>query len=65
MLVAHITGVPRILVVAPELPRLIEKIDRMFHNAMIELGVSTVMTVSLVACLVMLRKRSAAAVERS
>lgn len=65
MLVAHITGVRRILVVAPELPRLIEKIDRMFHNAMIELGVSTVMTVSLVACLVMLRKRSAAAVERS
>jgi ABC-type branched-subunit amino acid transport system ATPase component len=38
----------RILVVAPELPRLIEKSDTMFHNAMIELRASTVMTVSLV-----------------
>ena len=64
MLVALIAGIRRILVVAPELPRLIEKSDTMFHNAMIELGVSTVMTVSLVACLVMLRKRSAVAVEQ-
>jgi hypothetical protein len=47
-----------------ELPRLIEKGDTTFHNAMIELGVFMVMTVSLVACLVMLRKRSAVAVEQ-
>ncbi len=65
MLIALIAGVRRILVVAPELPRLIEKGDTTFHNAMIELGAFMVMTVSLVACLVMLRKRSAVAVERA
>jgi hypothetical protein len=40
VLIALIAGVRRILVVAPELPRLIEKGDTTFHNAMIELGCS-------------------------
>jgi uncharacterized membrane protein (DUF373 family) len=57
VLVALIASVRRILVLAPELPKVVEKGDVQFQNAMIELGVLTFMTISLVLCLVMLRKR--------
>src|SRR5215472_3165017 len=46
-----------ILMLAPELPKVAEKGDVQFQNAMIELGVLTIMTLSLVFCLVLLRKR--------
>ena len=62
VLVALIAGVRRILVVTPELPKLVEQGDAPFRNAMIELGVLTVMTLSLVWCLVVLRKRHPEAV---
>jgi hypothetical protein len=42
---------------SPELPKVLEKGDAQFQNAMIELAVLTVMTLSLVFCLVLLRKR--------
>jgi hypothetical protein len=57
VLVALIAGVRRILVLAPELPKVLEKGDAQFQNAMIELAVLTIMTLSLVFCLVLLRKR--------
>jgi hypothetical protein len=57
VLVALIAGVRRVLVLAPELPKVLEKGDAQFQNAMIELAVLTVMTLSLVFCLVLLRKR--------
>jgi uncharacterized membrane protein (DUF373 family) len=57
VLVALIASVRRILVLAPELPKVAEKGDVQFQNAMIELGVLTIMTLSLVFCLVLLRKR--------
>src|SRR5215510_16500250 len=57
VLVALIASVRRILVLAPELPKVVEQGDAQFQNAMIELGVLTVMTLSLVFCLVLLRKR--------
>src|SRR5262250_1751126 len=62
VLVALIASVRRILVLAPELPKVAEKGDVQFQNAMIELGVLTVMTLSLVFCLVLLRKRHPEAV---
>ena len=62
VLVALIASVRRILVLAPELPKVVEKGDVQFQNAMIELGVLTVMTLSLVFCLVLLRKRHPEAV---
>ena len=40
-----------------ELPKVLEKGDAQFQNAMIELAVLTVMSLSLVFCLVLLRKR--------
>ena len=62
VLVALIASVRRILVLAPELPKVVEKGDAQFQNAMIELSVLTVMTLSLVFCLVLLRKRHPEAV---
>ena len=41
---------------------MLEKGDAQFQNAMIELAVLTVMTLSLVFCLVLLRKRNPDAV---
>src|SRR5215467_7300963 len=57
VIVALIASVRRILVLAPELPKVAERGDVQFQNAMIELGVLTIMTLSLVFCLVLLRKR--------
>jgi len=62
ILVGLIAAVRRILVLTAEFATLVEKGDAQFRNAMIELGVLTVMTVSLVACLVILRNRHAEAV---
>jgi len=62
VLVALIASVRRILVLAPELPKVVEQNDAQFRNSMIELAVLTAMTLSLVACLVMLRKRHPQAV---
>ena len=62
VLVALIAGVRRILVVTPELPKLVEQGDARFRNAMTELGILTAMTLALVWCLVLLRKRHPAAV---
>jgi uncharacterized membrane protein (DUF373 family) len=62
VLVALIASVRRILVLAPELPKVVERGDVQFQNAMIELSVLTAMTLSLVFCLVLLRKRHPEAV---
>jgi len=62
VLVALIASVRRILVLAPELPKVVEQNDAQFRNSMIELAVLTAMTLSMVACLVMLRKRHPQAV---
>lgn len=58
ILVALIAAVRRILVLTAEFAKLIEKGETAFRYAMIELGLLTVMTVALVACLVILRRRS-------
>jgi hypothetical protein len=52
----------RILVLATELPKVVETGGIQFQYAMIELGVLTAMTLSLIGCLVMLRKRALGAV---
>jgi hypothetical protein len=57
VLVAMIAAVRRILVLTAEFGKLMEQGDQVFRNAMIELGVLTVMTGVMVACLVGLRKR--------
>jgi uncharacterized membrane protein (DUF373 family) len=62
ILVALIAGVRRILVLTAEFGKLIEKGEAAFRLAMIELGLLTLMTIALVACLVALRKRHPAAV---
>jgi len=62
VLVALIAGVRRILVVTPELSKLVAQGEVQFRNAMIELVILTVMTLSLVWCLVLLRKRHPEAV---
>jgi len=62
VLVALIASVRRVLVLAAELPKVVETGGVQFQNAMIELGVLTAMTLTLVGCLVMLRKRHPGAV---
>jgi len=62
VLVALIAGVRRILVVTPELSKLVAQGEVQFRNAMIELVILTVMTLSLVWCLVLLRNRHPEAV---
>jgi uncharacterized membrane protein (DUF373 family) len=57
VLVALIAAVRRILVITAEFGSLMEQGETVFRYAMIELGLLTVMTGVLVACLVGLRKR--------
>ena len=57
VLVAMIAAVRRILVLTAEFGTLMEQGEAVFRYAMIELGLLTVMTGVLVACLVGLRKR--------
>jgi uncharacterized membrane protein (DUF373 family) len=61
ILVALIAGVRRILVVTAEFASRMGHDDAQFRNAMIELGLLTVMTLVLVGCLVLLRQRHAQA----
>ena len=62
VLVALIAAVRRILVITAEFGTLSEQGESAFRYAMIELGLLTVMTGVLVACLVGLRKRHREAV---
>lgn len=62
VLVAMIAAVRRILVLTAEFGTLMEQGEAAFRYAMIELGLLTVMTGVLVACLVALRKRDKEAV---
>ena len=62
VLVAMIAAVRRILVLTAEFGKLMEQGDTVFRYAMIELGLLTVMTGVMVACLVGLRKRDKEAV---
>jgi len=62
VLVAMIAAVRRILVLTAEFGKLMEQGDPVFRYAMIELGLLTVMTGVMVACLVGLRKRDKEAV---
>ena len=48
----------RILVLTAEMSKLAKEAQTSFYNAMIELGLLTVLTISLVLCLHMLRQRS-------
>jgi hypothetical protein len=56
VIVGLIAAIRRILVLTAEFSRLLEMGDVAFRNAMIELGLLTVMVVALVASLFMLRK---------
>jgi uncharacterized membrane protein (DUF373 family) len=62
VLVAMIAAVRRILVITAEFGTLMDQGETAFRLAIIELGLLTVMTGVLVACLVGLRKRDKAAV---
>jgi uncharacterized membrane protein (DUF373 family) len=57
LVVALSAAVRRVLIITAEFADLLEKGDRAFANAMIELGVLTVMIVALVVSLMLLRKR--------
>ncbi|HET7874177.1 MAG TPA: phosphate-starvation-inducible PsiE family protein [Methylomirabilota bacterium] len=57
LLVALIAVVRRVLVLTAEFGKLIDQGDSAFRNAMIELGLLTLMILALVASLVILRKR--------
>jgi uncharacterized membrane protein (DUF373 family) len=57
VLVAMIAAVRRILVLTAEFGKLMAEGEAVFRYAMIELGLLTVMTGVMVACLVGLRKR--------
>jgi uncharacterized membrane protein (DUF373 family) len=62
LIVGLIAGTRRILVVTAEFATIFEKGNEVqFRNAMLELGVLTVMVVALVASLFVLRKRGTAA----
>jgi uncharacterized membrane protein (DUF373 family) len=58
LLVALIAGVRRILVLTAELAKVAEQGETAFRHALIELAILTVMTVALVACLAMLKRRA-------
>ena len=59
LVVALIAGVRRVLIITAEFADLLEKGPEAFRNAMIELGLLTVMIVALVASLMLLRRRTA------
>jgi uncharacterized membrane protein (DUF373 family) len=62
LVVGLIAGTRRVLVLTAEFGDLVERGDEAFRNAMIELGLLTAMIVALVGSLVLLRRRSLAAV---
>lgn len=62
LIVGLIAATRRILVLTAEFTGLMDKPEAAFRNAMIELGLLTVLVVAMVVSLVLLRKRPAAAV---
>jgi phosphate starvation-inducible membrane PsiE len=62
LVVALIAAVRRVLIITAEFADLVDKGPEAFRNAMIELGLLTVMIVALVASLMLLRRRQTPAV---
>lgn len=62
LIVGLIAVMRRILVLTAEFGKLLDHGEVAFRNAMIELAVLTLLTVALVACLLMLRRRAPQAV---
>src|SRR5262245_32219705 len=62
LIVGLIAAIRRVLVITAEFSKLLEQGEVAFRNAMIELGLLTLMVVALVASLMMLRRRGAPAV---
>ena len=65
LVVGLIAVTRRILVLTAEMSKLAKEAQTSFYNAMIELGLLTVLTISLVLCLHMLRQRSPSSGEKS
>lgn len=61
LIVGLIAAIRRVLVITAEFSKLLERGEVAFRNAMVELGLLTVMIVALVASLLMLRRRGAPA----
>ena len=57
LIVGLIAATRRILVITAEFSELMEKGDQAFRNAMMELGLLTLLVVAMVASLLMLRQR--------
>jgi uncharacterized membrane protein (DUF373 family) len=64
VVVGLIAAIRRVLVLTAEFSKLVDAGQQAFTNAMIELGVLTVLIVALVASLVLLRRRPATRAER-
>jgi uncharacterized membrane protein (DUF373 family) len=64
VVVGLIAAIRRVLVLTAEFAQLVDAGERAFRNAMIELGVLTVLIVALVGSLVLLRQRPATRAER-
>lgn len=62
IVVGLIAVIRRVLVLTAEFGELLEKGEAVFRNAMLELGLLTVMVLALVAALVLLRRRAPMAV---
>lgn len=58
LIVGLIAGIRRVLVLTAEFGDLMTKGDATFHNAMLELGLLTVMVLALVWALVLVRRRA-------
>jgi hypothetical protein len=64
LIIGLIAATRRVLVLTAEFPKLLDLGEQAFRNAMIELGLLTVMILALVAALIMLRKRPQIAADR-
>lgn len=62
LVVALIAGVRRVLIITAEFADLLDRGPEAFRNAMVELGLLTLMIVALVVSLMLLRRRAAPAV---
>jgi len=61
LIVGLIAAIRRVLILTAEFSRLMEQGEQVFRNAMIELGLLTLMILALVGSLLMLRRRGGAA----
>jgi hypothetical protein len=61
LIIGLIAATRRVLVLTAEFPQLLEKGDSAFRNGMIELGLLGSLVVALVASIVLLQRRRAAA----